>query len=149
MPRPVGMPWRFQPSPDSPSTTTDMTCAKQAVGGIRAYGRQIARYPRAFAKSLAVVDLLAEGPVELALVGAPHDPGLEALHLRRARGIFTAIACRHQRWNGQVRPAIPYLRQRVGRGEGGTLHLSELFLPASPHRSAGGHRALLADVETI
>ena len=52
-----------------------------AIGGIRAYGLQIARYPRAFAKSLTVVDLLAEGPVELAFVGTPHDPGLEALHL--------------------------------------------------------------------
>ena len=52
-----------------------------AIGGIRAYGRQIARYPRAFAKSLAVVDLLAEGPIELAFVGPSHDPGLEALHL--------------------------------------------------------------------
>jgi len=52
-----------------------------AIGGIRAYGRQIARYPRAFSKSLAVVDLLAEGPIELAFVGAPNDPGLEALQL--------------------------------------------------------------------
>ncbi|MDE3042040.1 MAG: DUF255 domain-containing protein [Nitrospirota bacterium] len=52
-----------------------------AIGGIRAYGRQMARYPRAFAKSLAVVDLLAEGPIELAFVGAPNDPGLEALQL--------------------------------------------------------------------
>jgi uncharacterized protein YyaL (SSP411 family)/aryl-alcohol dehydrogenase-like predicted oxidoreductase len=52
-----------------------------AIGGIRAYGRQIARYPRAFAKSLAAVDLLAEGPIELAFVGAPNDPGLEALQL--------------------------------------------------------------------
>ena len=52
-----------------------------AIGGIRAYGRQIARYPRAFAKSLAEVDLLAEGPIELAFVGAPNDPGLEALQL--------------------------------------------------------------------
>ena len=50
-----------------------------AIGGIRAYGRQIARYPRAFAKSLAVVDFLADGPIELALVGVPTDPGLEAL----------------------------------------------------------------------
>jgi len=50
-----------------------------AVEGIRAYGRQMARHPRAFAKSLAVVDLLAEGPIELALVGAPNDPGFEAL----------------------------------------------------------------------
>ena len=52
-----------------------------AIGGIRAYGRQIARYPRAFAKSLAVVDLLAQGPIELAFIGAPTDPGLEALQL--------------------------------------------------------------------
>ena len=52
-----------------------------AIGGIRAYGRQIARYPRAFAKTLAVVDLLAEGPIELAFVGTPNDPGLEALRL--------------------------------------------------------------------
>ena len=52
-----------------------------AIGGIRAYGRQMARYPRAFAKSLAVVDLLAEGPIELAFVGTPNDPGLEALQL--------------------------------------------------------------------
>jgi uncharacterized protein YyaL (SSP411 family) len=52
-----------------------------AIGGIRAYGRQMARYPRAFAKTLAVVDLLAEGPIELAFVGTPHDSGLEALQL--------------------------------------------------------------------
>ena len=52
-----------------------------AIGGIRVYGRQMARYPRAFAKSLAVVDLLAEGPIELAFVGTPNDPGLEALQL--------------------------------------------------------------------
>ena len=52
-----------------------------AIGGVRAYGRQMARYPRAFAKSLAVVDLLAEGPVELALVGPTGDPGLQALQL--------------------------------------------------------------------
>ncbi len=52
-----------------------------AIGGIRAYGRQMARYPRAFAKSLAAVDLLADGPIELAFVGAVNDPGLEALQL--------------------------------------------------------------------
>ena len=52
-----------------------------AIGGIRAYGRQIARYPRAFAKTLIAVDLLAEGPIELALIGAPDDPGVEALQL--------------------------------------------------------------------
>ena len=50
-----------------------------ATLAIRAYGRQTARYPRAFAKSLAVVDLLLAGPVELALVGTPGKPDYEAL----------------------------------------------------------------------
>lgn len=52
-----------------------------AVGAIRAYGRQITRYPRAFAKSLAVVDFLTEGPVELAFVG---DETQGLIELQRA-----------------------------------------------------------------
>jgi len=39
-----------------------------ASAALRAYGRQMARYPRAFAKSLTVVDFLTEGPAELALI---------------------------------------------------------------------------------
>ncbi len=50
-----------------------------AVGAVRAYGRQMSRYPRAFAKSLAVIDLLTRGPVEFAFVGAPDDPRLRHL----------------------------------------------------------------------
>ena len=50
-----------------------------AIDGIRAYGGQIARYPRAFAKSLSVLDFLTEGPIELAFVGESNDPGLQAL----------------------------------------------------------------------
>ncbi|MEW6543545.1 MAG: aldo/keto reductase [Nitrospirota bacterium] len=46
---------------------------------VRAYGRQISRYPRAFTKSLIVVDLLLRGPVELAFVGRPGEPRYEAL----------------------------------------------------------------------
>ncbi|HMS83518.1 MAG TPA: aldo/keto reductase [Nitrospira sp.] len=42
---------------------------RAATAAVRAYGRQTIRYPRAFAKSLAVVDFLTEGPVELAIVG--------------------------------------------------------------------------------
>jgi len=48
-----------------------------AIGAIRAYGKQITRYPRAFAKSLAVVDFLTEGPLEIALVGQEKDPALQ------------------------------------------------------------------------
>ncbi len=50
-----------------------------AADAIRAYGRQISRYPRAFAKSLVVVDLLMNGPVELAFVGSSNDARLAAL----------------------------------------------------------------------
>jgi len=50
-----------------------------AVGAVRAYGKQLTRYPRGFAKSLAVVDFLTEGPVELAVLGAPEDPEFGAL----------------------------------------------------------------------
>ena len=51
-----------------------------AIGAVRAYGRQIARYPRAFAKSLAVIDFLTEGPVELAFIGDETQEGFRALH---------------------------------------------------------------------
>ena len=50
-----------------------------AATAIRVYGRLITRYPRAFAKSLCVVDLLLRGPVELALIGSPAEPGYETL----------------------------------------------------------------------
>ena len=55
----------------------DLRSAAQRA--ITAYGRQISPYPHAFAKSLTVVDLLIEGPVELALVGTPGEAGFEAL----------------------------------------------------------------------
>jgi uncharacterized protein YyaL (SSP411 family)/aryl-alcohol dehydrogenase-like predicted oxidoreductase len=58
---------------------------EEALGALRAYGKGIARQPRAFARSLAVVDLLLEGPVELAFVGGPGAPDLEALRLEAAR----------------------------------------------------------------
>jgi len=48
-----------------------------AIGAVRAYGRHIARSPRAFAKSLAVTDFLTEGPVELTFIG--EGPALRAL----------------------------------------------------------------------
>ena len=51
-----------------------------AAAAVRAYGRQIARYPRAFAKSLIVVDLLTNGPVEIAVIGAPAASGTNALN---------------------------------------------------------------------
>ncbi len=46
---------------------------------VRAYGRHMTRYPRAFAKSLAVIDFLTEGPVELAIVASKSLDELRAV----------------------------------------------------------------------
>ena len=57
----------------------------QAVGALRAWGKAIARQPRAFAKSLLAVDLLLEGPIELAFVGPEGRPDFEALRREAGR----------------------------------------------------------------
>ena len=56
-----------------------------AVRAIKAYGSTIARFPYGFARSLCAVDLLLEGPVELAFVGARGSADLEALQREVAR----------------------------------------------------------------
>ena len=56
-----------------------------ATRAIAAYGKMIARQPRAFAKGLAVVDFLLQGPVELAFLGQTGEPGFEALRREVAR----------------------------------------------------------------
>jgi uncharacterized protein YyaL (SSP411 family)/aryl-alcohol dehydrogenase-like predicted oxidoreductase len=52
---------------------------EMAVRAVAAYGKIVGRYPRAFARSLMVIDLVLEGATELAFVGAPEDPGRIAL----------------------------------------------------------------------
>jgi hypothetical protein len=56
-----------------------------AERAISAYGKQINRIPHGFAKSLAVVDLLLEGPTELALIGTPGERRYEALRAEIGR----------------------------------------------------------------
>jgi uncharacterized protein YyaL (SSP411 family)/aryl-alcohol dehydrogenase-like predicted oxidoreductase len=56
-----------------------------AMRALAAYGRTIARMPRAFATSLIVVDFLLEGPVELAFVGTPGDAAFDALRREAVR----------------------------------------------------------------
>ncbi len=57
----------------------------RALAAIRAYGRSIERSARAFVTTLSVVDLLLEGPVELAFAGEPGSPGRTALEAAVAR----------------------------------------------------------------
>ncbi|WP_447980536.1 aldo/keto reductase [Candidatus Nitrospira bockiana] len=85
------------------------TAASQAI---RAYGRQIARYPRAFAKSLCVVDLLLHGPVELAVIGTPGDAGYDALRVEIGRRFLpNRILAHHD-------PQGPPARHPLTRGKG-------------------------------
>ena len=46
-----------------------------AVGALRAWGKMMARHPRAFPRSLAVVDLLLEGPVGAGPGGTGRESG--------------------------------------------------------------------------
>ena len=56
---------------------------EEAVKAIRAYGRAITRQPRAFPMTLIVVDLLLDGPIELAFIG--RGPDLAALRAEVGR----------------------------------------------------------------
>jgi len=55
---------------------------RAAESAIDAWGGALAHEPRAFAQSILVLEFLRNGPVELAFIGPPGDPELEAL--RRA-----------------------------------------------------------------
>ncbi|HET8580239.1 MAG TPA: aldo/keto reductase, partial [Nitrospiraceae bacterium] len=56
--------------------------------------------PRAFAKSLSVVDLLLTDPVELALIGSPGEPGYEALRIEVNRHYLPNRILAHHDPNG-------------------------------------------------
>ena len=50
-----------------------------AAQAIRAYGQQIGRVPRGFAKTIMAADFLLNGPLELAFVGTRTDQGYDRL----------------------------------------------------------------------
>ena len=52
---------------------------KASIDAIKAYGQIINKHPRAFCKSLIVVDFLLEGPLEIALVGRSGDKAFDEL----------------------------------------------------------------------
>ncbi|MFO0705499.1 MAG: aldo/keto reductase [Nitrospira sp.] len=101
-----------------------------AVGAVRAYGRQIARYPRAFAKSLVVVDFLTESPVELAFVGDVNSAPL--IELRKAvadvylpnRIIASTV--------GGGQPTHPLLKGKVTVGGAAALYVCRNFSCQAP-----------------
>jgi uncharacterized protein len=58
---------------------------KAGTGAIEGYGKIIHRAPRAFCRSLAVVDFLLDGPVEIAAVGGKDDPSMDTLRREISR----------------------------------------------------------------
>jgi hypothetical protein len=86
---------------------------ERAASAIQAYGWPMRQRPRAFCKSLAVVDFLLEGPVELALIGTPGEPGCEALRAAIGhRYLPNRIVAHHDPAKGGA-PDLPLL---AGRG---------------------------------
>jgi uncharacterized protein YyaL (SSP411 family)/aryl-alcohol dehydrogenase-like predicted oxidoreductase len=84
-----------------------------AIRAVSAYGKAIAQVPRAFCKSLMVVDFLLQGPVELALVGTPGEPGYEALRREVGRRYLPARIVAHHDPAAGPAPALPLL---AGKG---------------------------------
>ncbi len=57
----------------------DVEMKDAAVAAIEAYGHSIRRFPRVFARSLSVFDMLLDEPLEIALVGDRNSDGYRAL----------------------------------------------------------------------
>ncbi len=120
---------------------------RAAITAVRAYGRQMTRYPRAFAKSLAVVDFLTEGPVELAFVGSESQDELRALREAVAHSYLPnrIVAATSPR----MPSALPLLRGKEPVSGKPTLYICRNFScqqPITDHHAVAG--ALQTDQTT-
>ncbi len=80
----------------------------EAALALRAYGKGLARHGRAFAKSLLVVDLLLDGPVEIAFVGRAGGEDLDGLRREVGRHFLpNRIVAHHDPSSG--RSSLPLL----------------------------------------
>mgnify|MGYP005812818223 CR=1 FL=1 len=82
---------------------------ERAVAAIQAYGKAIVQHPRAFCRSLCVVDFLLDGPVELALLGTPGVAGFEALRAAVGRRYLSNRIIAHHDPAAGPAPAHPLL----------------------------------------
>ena len=88
---------------------------EEAVRAVRAWGKPIGRQPRSFAKGLAVVDFLLEGPVELALVGTAGEAGFDALRREiGSRYLPNRIVAHHDPAAGEARSPLLSGKALVG-----------------------------------
>jgi hypothetical protein len=101
---------------------------ERAVEAIRAWGKAIARQPRAFTTTLAAADLLLEGPVELALVGEASER--DALRAEVARHYLpNRIVALHDPAHGTS--DLPLVAGKTTGGRAGRRSTSAATSPAS------------------
>jgi len=104
---------------------------EDAVRAVRAWGKPIARQPRSFAKSLAVVDFLLEGPTELALVGAAGEAGFDALRREVGRRYLpNRIIAHHDPASGEA--SAPLLRGKTLVGRRAALYVCRGYVCQRP-----------------
>jgi len=109
---------------------------------IEAFGAMLTEHPTGFATSLLALDLLEQGPVELALLGAPDDPRTIALaNALSARFIPHAIHARHDPARG--RATLPLLAGKELVGGQPALFVCRDYACQRPVTDPSGVAALL------
>jgi uncharacterized protein YyaL (SSP411 family) len=95
---------------------------------VQSLGGMVGRAPRAFASTLAVVDLLEAAPLEVALLGRPDDPRREALASALAAVYLPNRCLAHA--DGSRPSALPLLRDK--RADGPRAYVCRNFACAAP-----------------
>jgi uncharacterized protein YyaL (SSP411 family) len=108
---------------------------------LSSFGSVVARVPRAFVSSLAVVDLLADGPVELALVGAADDPRSAAFE-REIAGVYLPNRLL-SRSTGETNADLPLLSGKTTVSGAPALYVCRNFTCAAPVTDPGAVRSAL------
>jgi uncharacterized protein len=111
---------------------------------IEAYGEAIAHQPRAFAKSLIVMDYLTDGPVELALVGTPGSEDYEALAGEIGRSFLSRRAVQHSDASAADRPVPAILAGKAPAGGHAALYVCRAGVCLAPITAPAAVKGALA-----
>jgi uncharacterized protein YyaL (SSP411 family) len=111
-----------------------------AARSVESFGQVVAKAPRAYCSTLAVVDLLDAGPVEVALLGAASDPRREALAAALGRSYLPNRCLAHA--EGAHASNLPLLRDK--RASEPLAYVCRNFACAAPTADPEALAALLA-----
>jgi uncharacterized protein len=118
---------------------------ERAVAAIQAYGKAMTQHPRAFCRSLCVVDFLLEGPVELALLGTPAEAGFEALRAAIGRPYLPNRIIAHHDPAAGATPDLPLLGGKGLVGGKAALYVCRDFACQAPLTDPADLDRALAD----